>query len=83
MGPKGVERKKYLMAFGKGHTRCVGMELAKAEMCFALWSLAMYDLRLWETDEKDVKFQHDYQISHPRLDSKGVRAVVEKKFRYP
>lgn len=71
------------MAFGKGHTKCVGIDLAKAEICFALWLLAMYNLRLWETDEKDVRFQHDYQISHPRLDSKGVRAVVEERFGDP
>ena len=65
------------MALGKGHRKCLGINLANAEMCLALAVLADYEMRLFETDERDVKFQHDYQISHPRLDTKGVRVVVE------
>ena len=40
-------------------------------MCLVLTVLAGYDIRLYETD--------DYQISHPRMDSKGVRVVVKGK----
>ena len=46
-------------------------------MCLGLTVLAGYEMKLFETDEIDVKFQHDYQISHPRMGSKGVRVVVE------
>ena len=70
-------RKKNMLALGRGHRKCLGMTLATAEVCLQLAVLAQYDLKLYETDESDVRFQHDYQISHPRLDSLGVRAVVE------
>ena len=72
-------RKKAMMALGKGHRVCLGKNVAHAEICLMLQVLADYDLKLYETDESDVKFQHDYQISHPRLDSKGVRMVVDER----
>lgn len=34
-------------------------------------------MRLYETDESDVKFECDFGVSSPRLGSKGVRVVVE------
>ena len=70
-------RKRYMMSLGKGHRKCLGINLANAEMCLALLVLAGYEMRLFETDESDVRFKHDYQISHPKLASKGVRVVVE------
>lgn len=33
-------------------------------------------LELFETDESDVKQAHDFAVSLPRLDTKGVRAIV-------
>ena len=72
-------RKKAMMGLGKGHRVCLGKNVAHAEICLMLQVLADYDLKLYETDESDVKFQHDYQISHPRLDSKGVRMVVDER----
>jgi len=30
-------------------------------------------MTLWETDESDVAFVHDYQVAMAKLDSKGVR----------
>ena len=70
-------RKRSLMSLGKGYRRCIGMNLANAELCLQLATLTEYDMSLFETDESDVKSQYDYQISHPRLDSKGLRVVVE------
>ncbi|KAK3072010.1 hypothetical protein LTR53_007598 [Teratosphaeriaceae sp. CCFEE 6253] len=70
------QRRRCMMAFGKGHRRCLGINLANAEMCLALATLAQYDLELFETDESDVKFKYDNQISHPKRGSKGVRATV-------
>ncbi|TKA81734.1 hypothetical protein B0A55_01115 [Friedmanniomyces simplex] len=69
-------RKRCMMAFGKGHRKCLGISLANAAMCLALTALAMYDMELFETDESDVKFKYDNQISQPKRDSKGVRASV-------
>ena len=51
------------------------MNLANAEMVMLLSAMAKYDVELFETDERDVTFLHDYHVGHPRLDSKGVRAV--------
>jgi cytochrome P450 len=70
-------RKRSLLALGKGHRKCIGINLANAEICLALTVFAGYGMRLFETDESDVKFQHDYQISHPNMGSKGVRVLVE------
>ncbi|KAK5730515.1 hypothetical protein LTR15_000452 [Elasticomyces elasticus] len=72
-------RKRCLMAFGKGHRRCIGVNLANASMSLALSTLAMYDMDLFETDESDVKFKYDNQISHPKRGSKGVQVVVRGK----
>lgn len=74
------KRKRCMLSLGKGHRKCIGINLANAEICLALGVLAGYELRLFETDESDVKFKHDYHISHPKLDSKGVRVVVEGRF---
>ena len=70
-------RKRSLLALGKGHRKCIGINLANAEMCLALAMFAGYEMGLFETEESDVKFAHDYQISHPRMGSRGVRVVVE------
>lgn len=70
-------RKRCMVAMGKGHQRCLGMNLANASMSLAIAELAEYDMELVETDERDVKFQYDFQISHPRLDSKGVQVKVD------
>ncbi|KAK5737050.1 hypothetical protein LTR17_007011 [Elasticomyces elasticus] len=72
-------RKRCVMAFGKGHRRCIGVNLASASMSLALSTLAMYDTDLFETDESDVKFKYDNQISHPKRGSKGVQVIVRGK----
>jgi hypothetical protein len=35
-------------------------------------------MTLWQTDKSEVEFVHDYQVSMPRLDSKGVRIMAAK-----
>ncbi|MCJ1313305.1 hypothetical protein MMC25_006982 [Agyrium rufum] len=75
-GSEGAGRRKYQMAFSKGERNCIVIHLAHAEMFLALAAMARYNMELFETDERDVRFQHDYHVAYPRLDSKGVRAVV-------
>ena len=72
-------RKRSLLALGKGYRKCIGINLANAEMCLALAVFAGYEMRLFETGESDVKFQRDYHISHPKMGSEGVRVVVERR----
>jgi len=79
LGTKGVEKRKYQMAFNKGGRNCIGINLAHAELFLVMATVLRYDMELFETDISDVEFQHDYQIGFPKLDSKGIRAVVKGK----
>lgn len=79
LGPLGTERRKYQMAFNKGGRSCVGINLAHAEMFLVVAAVARYEMDLFETDISDVEFRHDYHVAYPKLDSKGVRAVVRGK----
>lgn len=72
-------RKKSMLSLGKGHRKCIGMHLAQAALSLVLAEIVRYDLTLYQTDETDVKMLYDFQISHPRLDSKGIQAIVEGK----
>lgn len=76
MGKEGMNKKKYQMAFNKGGRVCIGMNFAHAEMFLCLAAMVRYNMELFETDILDVKFQHDFHVGFPRLDSKGVRAMV-------
>ena len=76
LGPEGVERRKYQMAFNKGGRNCIGINLALAEMFLALAAVTRYDMELFETDVSDVQFRHDFHVAYPRLDSKGVRVMM-------
>ncbi|KAL4881704.1 cytochrome P450 [Aspergillus karnatakaensis] len=62
LGDAGKERRAFQMAFSKGGRRCLGVELARAE--------------LYLTDADDVAFLHDYQVSMPKMGSVGVRVTA-------
>ncbi len=79
LGPEGVRRRKYQMAFNKGGRICIGINLAHAEMFLVIAAAARYDMDLFETDASDVEFQHDYQVAFPKMASKGIRATVKGK----
>lgn len=77
LGREGRERRKFQMAFGKGGRKCLGIELARAELYLVTAALVRtFDMTLWQTDESDVAFVHDYQVAMPKLDSKGVRVMA-------
>lgn len=78
LGEAGRERKRFQMAFTKGSRKCLGIELANAELCLVIAALVRpFEMTLYETDARDVSFEHDYQIAMPKMGSKGVRATVE------
>lgn len=80
LGEAGRERKRFQMAFTKGSRKCLGIELANAELCLVIAALVRsFEMTLHETDARDVSFEHDYQIAIPRIGSRGVRVNV--KFR--
>lgn len=76
LGDEGKRRQKYQTAFGRGARKCLGMNLANAEMQLAVAMLAQFEMDLFETGVEDVLIQHEYQIAFPRLDSKGIRAKI-------
>ena len=77
LGQEGAKARQFQFAFGKGSRKCLGINLAYAELYLAIAAVANWDVELYQTDESDVTFQHDYQVAHAKLDSKGVRAIVK------
>ncbi|KAL6721586.1 hypothetical protein ACLMJK_000690 [Lecanora helva] len=68
---------KYLMSFGKGPRACLGVNLAQAELYVTLATVfRRFDLELFDTTRRDVDAEHDFMVPCPRLDSKGVRVLV-------
>ncbi|KAL9620731.1 MAG: hypothetical protein Q9160_004744 [Pyrenula sp. 1 TL-2023] len=78
-GTEGMQRRRYLMSFNKGSRQCIGINLAYAEIYLALAAAARFDWELFETDESDVRFKHDFHAAFPKLDSQGVRARVKAR----
>ncbi|KAB8252844.1 cytochrome P450 [Aspergillus flavus] len=77
LGDEGRERRKFQLAFSRGGRKCLGIELARAELYLVTAALVRkFDLVLWETDERDVSFEHDYHVAMPRDGSRGVRVVA-------
>jgi cytochrome P450 len=69
---------RYLVPFSKGTRACLGMNLASAEIYITLAAVFReFDMELYETTREDVDTVHDFFISSPRLDSKGVRVLVK------
>jgi cytochrome P450 len=69
--------KNHQMAFSKGGRKCLGIELANAELYLVVAALVTkFDkLELYETDEDVVSFVGDFQVAMPK-DPRGVRALV-------
>ncbi|EEA28685.1 hypothetical protein TMatcc_002964 [Talaromyces marneffei ATCC 18224] len=65
--------------FARGSRRCLGQNLAMAELSLAL---AVFfrpggpRLELFESDTSDTNHVHDYVVPLPRLDTKGIRVTV-------
>lgn len=78
-GAEGTERRKYAMTFNKGGRSCIGINLAYAELFLMVAAVVRYDMQLFETDESDAKFQHDFHVAFPKLGSKGIQALVKGK----
>ena len=76
LGQEGIERQKYKMAFHKGSRSCVAINLDRTKLFLVLATVAIYDMKLFETDSSDVGFHHDYHVAYPKLGSQGIRAMV-------
>jgi cytochrome P450 len=79
LGHEGKERKRFQMAFNKGSRKCLGIELARAELFLVTAKLVRefgVEMRLWETGSEEVAFVGDYQVAVPAVGSKGVIVMV-------
>ncbi|KAI4869958.1 cytochrome P450 [Hypoxylon rubiginosum] len=73
------ELERYLLSFSKGSRMCPGMNLALCELylCLAALILRVFPhMRLFETTEEDVKYDHDMFVPLVKSESKGVRVVI-------
>lgn len=77
LGDEGRKLQKYQMSFGKGSRKCLGIELARAEMYLVTVALVQgFDMKLWKTEASDVTFVHDYHVSMPSIKFKGLEATI-------
>jgi cytochrome P450 len=77
LGEQSRKLQKHQMSFGKGSRKCLGIELARAEMYLVTATLVQgFDMKLWKTDASDVAFVHDYHVSMPSMEFKGLEAMV-------
>ena len=56
----------------------VAFSLAYAEMFLTIAAIfRKFDIDMFETTIDDIKIERDFFVAAPKLDSKGVRAVVK------
>ncbi|KAI1126435.1 cytochrome P450 [Nemania abortiva] len=72
-------RRRSMLSFMRGPRICIGRHLANAEIAVLLAVMARWDLELFETDEEDITYKHDYHVMCPKLGSEGVRVKVNGK----
>jgi cytochrome P450 len=71
--------KHYMVSFGKGTRRCLGENLARAEITMALASLfRRFDWDLFETTAEDVRVVRDVIAPDVSRSSRGVRVLVRE-----
>ncbi|RDW58232.1 cytochrome P450-14 [Coleophoma cylindrospora] len=68
---------KYLVPFTKGSRQCIGINLARAELCLVLATVfRRYDMELFDTvRNRDVDLAHEMFLPQPSQQSKGVRVM--------
>jgi len=68
---------RYLIPFSRGPRGCVGKPLAMAELQMAIGNIfARFDMKLFETGEKDVTMAHDFFAPFGPAGSAGLRVMV-------
>ncbi|KAL8916382.1 MAG: hypothetical protein Q9172_006324 [Xanthocarpia lactea] len=71
--------RRYLIPFTRGTRQCAGLNMAYAELYLgiaAVWAPGRFEWSLFETGIDDVETVHDFVNTSPRLDSKGIRVLV-------
>lgn len=69
--------RELILTFGKGSRRCLGINLAQAEiLCTLAMVVPRHTLELYETTRRDVDIAHDSLLPMYAEGSKGVRVKV-------
>lgn len=72
--------KRHFVAFRHGMRSCFGYNLGYAVMYQTIAKVVTrFDLLPFETDRRDVDLEREWTIPQPRIDSKGVRAIVKPR----
>ncbi|ETS81109.1 hypothetical protein PFICI_06111 [Pestalotiopsis fici W106-1] len=74
------ELEKQMLSFSRGSRACIGMNLAFCELHLVVAALTLRvwpKMRLFETTERDVRYDHDMFVPLPYDGSKGVRVTVD------
>ncbi|OJD28710.1 cytochrome p450 [Diplodia corticola] len=69
-----------ILSFSKGSRQCIGINLAYAELYYGIAGLVRRlgpRLQLFETDLSDVELLYDRFVPTPKLDTKGIRVLVQ------
>jgi cytochrome P450 len=82
--PHPHEAKKFFIPFSRGTRSCVGMNLAYAELYLSIGMLlepidlgGRFEMRLFETAQRDFEVKYDWFNPCPPLDSKGLRVIIK------
>ena len=83
IGPEKEKRQRHLFNFGKGTRQCVGMNLAQAEIQMTLGAIfRKFGTKMHLYDairERDVDVKHDFFVTNPSMESRGVRVMLDSK----
>ena len=67
----------YRVPFSKGSHSCIGKDLAIVELYLTLANMfSRFDMKLFETSERDISMEHDFFAPFGPSDSKGVRVTI-------
>jgi cytochrome P450 len=67
----------YHVPFSKGSRSCIGKDLAMVELYLALANMfSKFDMKLFETSERDIKMEHDFFAPFGPSDSKGLQVTI-------
>ncbi|KAI0835727.1 cytochrome P450 [Hypoxylon sp. FL0890] len=80
LGEYNPQMDRNFVPFTKGSRSCLGINLAWAEMYISTAALFRPNgpkLRLYETNESDIKIARDYIMGFPKQGARGVRVLVQ------
>jgi cytochrome P450 len=77
-----VPNAQYQIAFSKGRRQCIGINLAYAELRFAIAIMfRRFELELFGTSDVDALVVTDCFIGMPAKESKGIRVKVVREIQ--